>query len=84
MTDPLAFNILVQLIKNQILDLDDVEEIAKRLCDEGEDDAAIAAQGAYVEATAAPEKTEAEYRREQMVLVPRIHLGPQTDGGNTD
>lgn len=55
MTDPLAFHVLVQLIKRDALDLDDIEEIADRLTAEGEDDAAIAVRGAFIEANAQPD-----------------------------
>lgn len=78
--DPTAFHTIVQLVKNGTLDLDDLEDIAERLKNDGEDDAAFSVRAAFVEAHATPEKTEAEYRREQMVLVPRLNLGP--DGGN--
>lgn len=77
MTDPLAFNILVQLIKRQVLDLDDVEEIADRLRDEGEDDAAIAARGAFVEAHASPEPDPDPRLNLRLVANNR-----QLDGGN--
>ena len=78
--DPTAFHTIIQLVKNGTLDLDDLEEIAERLKNDGEDDAAFSVRAAYVEAQATPEKTEAELRREQMVLVPRLKLG--ADGGN--
>lgn len=78
--DPTAFHTIIQLVKNGTFDLDDLEEIAERLKSDGEVDAAFSVRAAYVEAHATPEKSEAEIRREQMVLVPRLKLGP--DGGN--
>jgi hypothetical protein len=83
LTDPLAFETLVQLVRRGYLDLDDCEEIAARLADDGEDKAAHSARMAFVEAHGEQPKSEAELRREQMVLVPRVMLGPVADGGNS-
>lgn len=75
--DATAFHIVVQLIRNGTFDHADAEEVARRLDDEGEGDAAHAVRAAVVEAIS---EQPAEERRLNMVLVPRIHLGP--DGGN--
>lgn len=75
--DATAFHITVQLLRNGTFDTTDAEEVARRLDDEGEGDAAHAVRAAIVEAMG---EQPAEERRRNMVLVPRIHLGP--DGGN--
>jgi hypothetical protein len=76
--DPTAFHTIVQLVRNGTFDITDAEEIARRLDDEGEGDAAHAVRAAVVEAVG---EQPAEERRRAMVLVPRVHLGP--DGGNS-
>lgn len=76
--DPAAFHTIVQLIRNGTFDTTDAEEIARRLDDEGEGDAAHAVRAAVVEAVG---EQPADERRRAMVLVPRVHLGP--DGGNS-
>jgi len=76
--DPTAFHTIVQLVRNGTFGITDAEEIARRLDDEGEGDAAHAVRAAVVEAVG---EQPAEERRRAMVLVPRIHLGP--DGGNS-
>ncbi len=76
--DPTAFHTIVQLVRNGTFDITDAEEIARRLDDEGEGDAAHAVRAAVVEALG---EQPAEERRRAMVLVPRVHLGP--DGGNS-
>lgn len=75
--DATAFHITVQLIRNGTFDHADAEEVARRLDDEGQDDAAHAVRAAVVEAIS---EQPADERRRNMVLVPRVHLGP--DGGN--
>lgn len=77
--DPTAFHTVVQLIRNGTFDNTDAEEIARRLDEEGEADAAHAVRAAVIEAAG---EQPAEERRRNMVLVPRLHLGP--DGGNRD
>lgn len=76
--DPTAFHTIVQLVRNGTFDITDAEEIARRLDDEDEGDAAHAVRAAVVEAVG---EQPAEERRRAMVLVPRIHLCP--DGGNS-
>lgn len=78
--DPTAFHTIVQLIRNRTFGLTDVEEIARRLDDEGEEDAAHAVRAAWVEA----EGTQpADERRSNVVMIPRVNLGPVgPDGGN--
>lgn len=76
--DPTAFHTIVQLVRNGTFDITDAEEIARRLDDEGEGDAAHAVRAAVVEAVG---EQPAEERRRAIVLVPRVHLGP--DGGNS-
>ena len=75
--DATAFHITVQLIRNGTFDHADAEEVARRLDDEGQDDAAHAVRAAVVEAIS---EQPADERRRNMVLVPRVHLDP--DGGN--
>lgn len=75
--DATAFHITVQLIRNGTFDHADAEEVARRLDDEGQDDAAHAVRAAVIEAAG---EQPADERRRNMVLVPRLHLGP--DGGN--
>lgn len=48
--DPTAFHTIVQLVRNGTFDITDAEEIARRLDDEGEGDAAHAVRAAVVEA----------------------------------
>lgn len=75
--DPTSFHTIIQLIKNGTLDLDDVEEIAERLDDEGEADAAHSVRAAIVEASAPSLKeSEAQFRRSRIKLV-------SPDGGNS-
>lgn len=76
--DPTAFHTIVQLVRNGTFDITDAEEIARRLDDEGEGDAAHAVRAAVIEAVG---EQPADERRRAMVLVPRVHLGP--DGGNS-
>ena len=76
--DPTAFHTIVQLVRNGTFGITDAEEIARRLDDEGEGDAAHAVRAAVVEAVG---EQPAEERRRAMVLVPRVYLGP--DGGNS-
>lgn len=76
--DPTAFHTIVQLVRNGTFDITDAEEIARRLDDEGEGDAAHAVRAAVVEAVG---EQPAEERRRAMVLVQHFHLGP--DGGNS-
>lgn len=76
--DPAAFHTIVQLIRNGTFDTTDAEEIARRLDAEGEDDSAHAVRAALVEAFG---EQPADERRANIVMVPRLHLGP--DGGNS-
>jgi len=74
--DPTAFHTIIQLIRNGTFGLDDVEEIAERLNDEGESDAAHSVRAAIVEASAPTlRESEAEFRRSRIRLV-------DPDGGN--
>lgn len=75
--DPAAFHNIVQLVRKGIYDVTDIEEMARRLDDEGEAEAAHSVRATLVEAFG---EQPAEERRAAMVLVPRLHLGP--DGGN--
>lgn len=75
--DPTAFHTIVQLIRRGMFDHSDAEEIARRLDDEGQGDAAHAVRAALIEAFG---EQPADERRANMVLVPRLKLGP--DGGN--
>lgn len=77
--DPTAFHITVQLIRNGTFGHADAEEVARRLDDEGHDDAAHAVRAALIEAFG---EQPADERRAGMVLVPRLRLG--SDGGNRD
>lgn len=77
--DPTAFHSIVQLVRKGIYDVSDIEEMARRLEDEGETDSAHAVRATLVEAFG---EQPAEERRAGMVLVPRIKLGP--DGGNRE
>lgn len=85
MTDLVAFHLLRTLIRKGLIDLDDIETMAGDIVrEDGDDDAAIAVRGAYVEAHGT---TESDQRRAEMrvvQLVPRVRLGPQADGGNPD
>lgn len=85
MTDIISFHLLRTLIRKGVIDLKDIEAMAADIEREDNDsDAAIAVRGAYVEAHGT---TEAEQRRAEMKvvqIVPRLKLGPQADGGNTD
>jgi hypothetical protein len=75
--DPTAFHTIIQLIRNGTFGLDDVEEIAERLDEEGEADAAHAVRATLIEASAPTiRESEAEFRRSLIKLV------PQADGGN--
>lgn len=75
-SDPLATEILVQLIRNGSFDLTDVQQIAARLDECGFEGSAHRAMGAFIEAGA-----EDAPRADVVVqLVPRMRLGP--DGGN--
>lgn len=78
MADPLATEILSQLIRKGALDLADVEEMARRLDDDGEEDAAHRARSALFEASVDRD----EERRDNVVMIPRKRLGPVSDGGN--
>ena len=78
--DPTAFHLLQQLVRKGILDLEDCEEMAARLSEEGQDDDAHAVRAAWFEASG---PTVAEERRANfsvVQMVPRVKLGP--DGGN--
>ena len=77
--DPIAFHSIVQLVRKGVYDVTDIEEMARRLEDEGEADAAHAVRATLVEAYG---EQPVEERRAAMVLVPRIKLGP--DGGNRE
>lgn len=73
--DPTAFHTIIQLVKNGTLDLDDLEEIAERLEDEGLPDDAHAVRAAIVEASAPTvRESEIEFRRSRIRVV--------SDGGN--
>lgn len=76
--DPTAFHTVVQLIRNGTFDHADAEEIARRLGDEGEPDAAHAVRAALVEAFA---EQPVDERRANVVMIPRVKLTP--DGGNS-
>lgn len=78
MGDPLATEILIQLIRNGSLDLQNVEEMARRLEEDGEDEAAHRARSALIEAGVDP----VQDRRDNVVMIPRKRLGPVSDGGN--
>lgn len=78
MADPLATEILSQLIRKGALDLADVEEMARRLDDDGEEDAAHRARSALIEA----DVDRDEERRDNVVMIKRMRLGPVSDGGN--
>lgn len=76
--DPTAFHTVVQLIRNGTFGITDAEEIARRLDDEGEPDAAHAVRAALVEAFG---EQPVDERRANVVMIPRIKLTP--DGGNS-
>jgi len=77
MADPLATEILTQLIRNGTLDLSDVEQMARRLEEDGEDEAAHRARSALIEAG-----VDREAERDNVVMIRRMQLGPVSDGGN--
>lgn len=79
MADPLATEILIQQIRKGIFDVSDVEQIARRLEVDGEDEAAHRARSALIEASVDRD----DERRDNIVLIPRLRLGPQSDGGNS-
>lgn len=70
--DDASFQLLVQMLRRGLMDESDISEMASRLEIDGNSEAAHEIRSAWVEANA----VEAP----RMVLVPRIHLGP--DGGN--
>lgn len=73
--DPAAFHTIIQLIRNGTFDLDDIEQIAERLEDEGLPDDAHAVRAAVVEASAPTvRESEIEFRRSRIRVV--------SDGGN--
>lgn len=74
--DPTSFHTIVQLIRNGTFDTTDAEEIARRLDQEGEADAAHAVRAALVEAFG---EQPSEERRANIVMIPRKKLGPQGD-----
>jgi hypothetical protein len=74
MTTPITFHLIQQLAQKGVLDLDDIEEMARRLHEEGEEEDARMVRGAYMEAHGT---SEADFRRSQMHVVP---IAP--DGGN--
>lgn len=78
MADVLATEILIQLIRNGTLSLSDVEQMARRLVDDGDDIAAHRARSALIEASVDRD----DERRDNVVLIPRMHLGRVSDGGN--
>jgi hypothetical protein len=78
MADPLATEILSQLFRKGALDLSDVEAIASRLEEDGEEDAAHRARSALIEAG-----VDREAERDNVVMIRRMKLGPVADGGNS-
>lgn len=73
--DPTAFHTIIQLIRNGTFDLDDIEQIAERLEDEGLPDDALSVRAAVIEANAPTvRESEIEFRRSRIRVVP--------DGGN--
>lgn len=64
--DPTAFHTIIQLIRKGILELEDCEEIAARLREEGHDDDAHAVRAAWFEASG---PTVAEERRANIVMI---------------
>ncbi|HVH49961.1 MAG TPA: hypothetical protein VM760_08825 [Sphingomicrobium sp.] len=77
MADPLATEILTQLIRKGALDLSDVEAMAHRLEEDGEEDAAHRARSALIESG-----VDREAERDNVVMIRRMKLGPVSDGGN--
>lgn len=78
MADALATEILIQLIRKGTLGLSDIEEMARRLDDDGDGDCAHRARSALIEA----DVDRDEERRDNVVMIPRVRLGPVSDGGN--
>lgn len=77
MGDPLATEILIQLLRKGDIGVADVEEIARRLDDDGEEEAAHRARSALIEAG-----IDREAERENVVMIRRMKLGLVSDGGN--
>lgn len=78
MADALATEILIQLIRNGTLTLADVGEMARRLDDDGDQDSAHRARSGLIEAGIDRD----EERRDNVVMIQRVRLGPVSDGGN--
>lgn len=72
--EPIAYHLLLQLIRRGDLDQSDIDEMAARLDAEGAEDEAHAVRAAPLEAF--PE-SEAEFRRSKLTLIRN-----EADGGN--
>lgn len=77
MNDPL-FHVLAQLVRKGLLDVDDIDEIAARLTDEGQDDEAHDVRAAFAEAHV--EKPAPH--RPHLVPVEKLQFRYLADGGN--
>lgn len=77
MGDPLATEILIQLLRKGDIGVTDVEEIARRLDDDGEEEAAHRARSALIEAG-----IDRDAERDNVVMIRRMKLGLVSDGGN--
>ncbi len=82
MTDRIAVQLIAELVRQGVLDVTSISNMAEALREEGEDDDAACVLGAFVEGQVAPDRGPPDLRVVQMV--PRVKLGPQADGGNSD
>lgn len=79
--EALSYAMLVQMIRAGVLDADDVEAMASQLDRDEEHDAAIRARAALIEGSA---DDNATWQRGKVVMIPRMHLVPPSDGGNSE
>ena len=79
MADPVAIETLIQLLRLGVFELEDIEEMARRLDDAGDERAAHRVRATLIEASI---DRDAE-RRDNIVVIPSMRMSP-SDGGKPE